>query len=215
MIYEVMPVSVSPFPLRRLRLRRLRRIELPHDTVAMAKFLIGCTLVHEVAGARLAGRVVETEAYLQGDAASHAFRGLTRRNPSMFLTRGHAYVYISYGVWPMLNVSSSEQGVGEAVLLRALEPLEGIEAMRAGPGGRIIDIGRGPGRLARAMGVTLAHDGVDLCGSGPLFLAAPTRPPQPIGTSVRIGITKDADRPLRFFERGSAFVSGSRRLNAS
>ena len=95
----------------------------------MAKFLIGCTLVHDVDGTRLAGRIVETEAYLRGDAASHAFRGLTRRNPSMFLRRGHAYVYISYGVWPMLNISSEEQGIGEAVLIRALEPLEGIEAM--------------------------------------------------------------------------------------
>ena len=168
----------------------------------MAKFLIGCTLVHDVDGPRLAGRIVETEAYLRGDAASHAFRGLTRRNPSMFLRRGHAYVYISYGVWPMLNVSSEEKGIGEAVLIRALEPLEGIEAMRQGTDSRLIDIARGPGRLTRAMRVTLADDGADLCGAGPLFLAAPLRPAGPIGISTRIGITKDPDRMLRFFERG-------------
>jgi DNA-3-methyladenine glycosylase len=179
----------------------------------MARFLIGRTLVHEVGGARLAGRIVETEAYLQGDAASHAFRGLTRRNPSMFLSRGHAYVYISYGVWPMLNVSSQEEGIGEAVLIRALEPLEGVDAMRRGSE-RPLDIARGPGRLARAMQVSLMHDGADLCGPGPLFLAAPSRPPGPIGVSTRIGISKDAERPLRFFERGNPFVSGPRRLNA-
>lgn len=203
---------MTPLP-KRLRLRRLKRKELPLDTVAMAKFLIGCTLVHQLDRTRLVGRVVETEAYLQGDAASHAFRGLTKRNPSMFLKRGHVYVYISYGVWPMLNISSQEEGVGEAVLVRALEPLEGIEAMRRGTSERLLDVARGPGRLARAMGVTLADDGTDLCGSGALYLAAPVRHAGAIATSVRIGITKDAERPLRFFERGNAFVSGPKLLN--
>jgi DNA-3-methyladenine glycosylase len=190
----------------------LKRSEVPLDTVEMARFLIGCTLVHEVVGATLAGRIVETEAYLQGDAASHAFRGRTRRNPSMFLQRGHAYVYISYGVWPMLNISGREAGIGEAVLIRALEPLEGVEAMRQGQE-RIIDIARGPGRLARALRVTLAHDGADLCGGGSLYLAKPVRSVASIAASVRIGITKDADRPLRFLERGSPYVSGTKRLN--
>ena len=194
------------------RIKRLKRSELPRDTVALGKFLIGCTLVHDVVSARLGGRIVETEAYLQGDAASHAFRGLTRRNPSMFLPRGHAYVYISYGVWPMLNISSEDEGVGEAVLIRALEPLAGIEAMRRGSE-RPLDITKGPGRLARAMRIALADDGADLCGAGPLYLAAPMQPTGPIATSTRIGITKDADRPLRFFERGNPFVSGPKRLN--
>jgi len=195
------------------KIRRLKRKELPRDTVAMAKFLIGCTLVHDVDGDRLAARIVETEAYLTGDAASHAYRGLTKRNPSMFLKRGHAYVYISYGVWPMLNVSSSEKGVGEAVLIRALEPLQGIEAMRRSESERPFDIARGPGRLARAMRVTLADDGADLCGAGPLFLGAPIRHIDPVAISTRIGITKDADRKLRFFERGNPFVSGPKSLN--
>ena len=194
-------------------IRRLKRKELPRDTVAMAKFLIGCTLVHDIGGERLAGRIVETEAYLVGDAASHAYRGLTKRNPSMFLSRGHAYVYISYGVWPMLNVSSADEGIGEAVLIRALEPLQGIEAMRRSEGERVLDIARGPGRLARAMRVTLSHDGVDLCGDGPLFLGAPLRHTGPTATSRRIGITKDADRALRFFERGNPYVSGPKGLN--
>jgi DNA-3-methyladenine glycosylase len=179
----------------------------------MAKFLIGCVLVHEVDGLRLAGRIVETEAYLTGDAASHSYRGLTKRNPSMFLRRGHAYVYISYGVWPMLNISSAEKDIGEAVLIRALEPLEGIAAMAEAAGtSRPFDIARGPGRLARALRVTLAHDGVDLCGPGSLYLAAPTRPAGPIVSATRIGITKDAERPLRFLERGNLHVSGPKRL---
>src|SRR5258708_5026034 len=100
--------EASPTSSRPRRLRRLKRSELPRDTVALGKFLLGCTLVHDIAGVRRIGRIVETEAYLRGDAASHAFRGLTRRNPSMFLRRGHAYVYISYGVWPMLNISSED-----------------------------------------------------------------------------------------------------------
>ncbi len=192
---------------------RLSRRALPRDTVALAQFLIGKTLVHEVDGGRLAGRIVETEAYLVGDAASHAFRGETKRNRAMFLKRGHAYVYIAYGCWPVLNVTSEENGVGAAVLLRALQPVDGIEAMRRHRGNaRDIDLARGPGRLAGAMRVTLAHDGADLCGTGPLFLAAGARERPPIVTTTRIGIVKDAERPLRFFERGNPFVSGPRRL---
>lgn len=198
-----------------LTFRRLTRGTLPLDTVKLARFLIGCTLVHDVSGTRLAGRIVETEAYLPGDAASHAFRGETRRNRAMFLQRGHAYVYISYGVWPMLNVSSEEEGTGAAVLLRALEPQAGLERMPRGPNRvRDVDIACGPGRLARAFAITLAHDRADLCGPGPLFLAAPVRKADPILTTMRIGITKDAERPLRFIEAGSPYLSGPRRLNA-
>jgi len=192
---------------------RLSRDVLPRDTVKLARFLIGKTLVHETAGARLAGRIVETEAYLVGDAASHAFRGETKRNRAMFLERGTAYVYIAYGVWPALNVASEGPGVGAAVLLRALEPLEGLDVMRRHRATqREADLARGPGRLTVAMAVTTALDGTDLCGDGALYLAEAVRKTGPIATALRIGITKDADRPLRFFERGNRFVSGPRRL---
>jgi DNA-3-methyladenine glycosylase len=195
-------------------LRRLTRQELPSDTVALARFLIGKTLVHDIGGARLSGRIVETEAYLVGDAASHAFRGETRRNRSMFLPRGHAYVYISYGCWPMLNVSAGDPGEGTAVLIRALEPLTGIENMRERRGdARVEDLARGPGRTAVAMGISLGEDGLDLCGAGPLWLGSGPRKLGKIGVSTRIGITKDAERPLRLFEIGSPFVSGPRKLN--
>jgi len=193
--------------------RRLRRDELPAGTEALARFLVGKTLVHEVDGGRLSGRIVETEAYVLGDAASHAFRGETRRNRSMFLEHGRAYVYIAYGVWPALNVASEAPGLGAGVLIRAMEPLEGIEAMRRNRGSdKLVDLARGPGRLAAAMRITLAQDGLDLCGPGPLWLGTPVREPVEIATATRIGITKEADRPLRFFERGSPFVSGPRRL---
>lgn len=195
--------------------RRLRRDELPRDTVALARFLLGTTLVHEVSAGRLAGRIVETEAYLTGDAASHAFRGETRRNKSMFLDRGYAYVYLSYGCWPVLNVTSEEAGIGAAVLLRALEPIDGLDEMRRSRATqRDRDIARGPGRLALAMQVTLADDGSDLCGGGPLWLAPALRQPAAIVTTPRIGISKDAERPLRFFERANQFVSGPRRFLA-
>src|SRR5262245_31116430 len=199
------------------RLRRLRRAELPLDTVALARFLIGKVVVRERRGARLSGRIVETEAYPVGDAAGHAFRGQTSRNGALFLRRGHAYVYFIYGSCFLLNVSSETPGVGAGVLLRALEPLEGLETMRALRGtARALDLTRGPGRLAAALDVDRRLDGLDLCAPGPLWLAEGPRPPatpRRIGTSTRIGLTKEAERVLRFFERGNPFVSGPRRLN--
>jgi DNA-3-methyladenine glycosylase len=195
--------------------RRLRRDELPVDTTALARFLIGMTLVHDLETARLSGRIVETEAYVVGDAAGHAFRGETKRNRSLFGEIGHAYVYISYGCWPMLNVTAEVAGVGAGVLIRALEPLEGIDEMRENRGiERLLDLARGPGRLAAAMRITLADDGRDLCGPGPLWLGAAVREPGEILTSPRIGITKEAGRLLRFLERGNPFISGPRRFAA-
>ncbi len=209
----VMPRPTPPSAISAEPVRRLRRDELPADTEALARFLIGTTLVHEVDGERLSGRIVETEAYVLDDAASHAFRGETRRNRSMFLERGHAYVYIAYGSWPVLNVASETPGVGAGVLIRALEPLEGIDAMRRNRGSeKLLDLARGPGRLAAAMRITLAEDGADLCGAGALWLGTPVRKPRDIVAATRIGITKEAERPLRFFERGNRFVSGPRRL---
>jgi DNA-3-methyladenine glycosylase len=193
--------------------RRLKRVELPKTTLPLARYLIGKTLVHDLGPVRLAGRIVETEAYLVGDAAAHSFRGETPRNRSLFLERGHAYVYFIYGNHFMLNVSSRPRGTGEGVLLRAAEPLEGIEKMRELRGTeRLRDLARGPGRLAEAFEIGRKMDGADFCGNGILWLGSAVRPTGTIGTSVRIGITKEAHRPLRFYERGSAFVSGTKVL---
>ncbi|HTZ49761.1 MAG TPA: DNA-3-methyladenine glycosylase [Verrucomicrobiae bacterium] len=195
------------------RLRRLRRAELPVDTVEMARYLIGKVVVHDSDCGRLSGRIVETEAYPVGDAAGHAFRGETRRNRTLFLERGHAYVYFCYGSSFLLNVTSEAPGVGAGVLLRAIEPLEGIEHMAgsAGSAGRA-NLGRGPGRLTKALRVDLREDGLDLCAGDPLWLAVIARKTGRIGKSVRIGITRDAHRLLRFYERGNAHVSGPKKL---
>jgi len=194
--------------------RRLRRSELPVDTAALAQFLIGKTLVREHPSGRMTGRIVESEAYVVGDAACHAFRGITPRNRALFLERGHAYVYFIYGCWHALNVSGETPGVGAGVLLRAVEPIEGIEIMRAHRGAeRDIDLARGPGRLASALDIDRELNGVDLCAEGTLWLGSAMRPAGRIGRSRRIGLTREAERKLRFFERNNPFVSGSRGLN--
>ena len=196
-----------------IRLRRLRRAELPVDTVELARYLIGKVLVHDIDSGRLSVRIVETEAYPVGDATGHAFHGKTRRNRSLFLERGHAYVYFTYGSWFLLNVTSEAPGVGGGVLLRAVEPLEGIELMASSCGTtRLADVGRGPGRLTKALQVDLRQDGLDLCAAGPLWLAATEQKTGTISKSVRIGITRHVHRLLRFYERGHAHVSGPKKL---
>jgi DNA-3-methyladenine glycosylase len=192
-----------------MRLRRLRRAELPVASAALARYLIGKTLVRTVPGARMLGRIVETEAYLPGDAACHAFRGMTTRNHVLFMERGHAYVYFIYGSHFMLNVCGEEVGIGGGALLRALEPLQGLDLMWK-QRGRVPtrDLARGPGRLAEAFKVDMRLEGADLCAAGPLWLGAALQPVGRIGRSVRIGISKDAHRRLRFYERGNPCVSG-------
>ena len=204
--------SASPdIPPRR---RVLDRAELPADTVRLARFLIGKVLVRVLADGVAAGRIVETEAYDIGDQAGHAYRGITPRNRSLFLERGHAYVYLAYGTSFMLNVSSETPGVGAGVLIRAIEPTDGIAIMQRNRGTeRLRDLARGPGRLAAALEITRGLDGLDLCRAGPLWLGTDGSAPGKIGRSTRIGITRAADSLLRFYERGSPFVSGTRTLN--
>jgi DNA-3-methyladenine glycosylase len=196
--------------------RRLSRDELPVETVKLARFLIGKTLVHDIPRVRLSGRIVETEAYVVGDAAAHSFRGMTPRNRSLFLQHGHAYVYFIYGNHFMLNVSGERDGVGEGVLLRAIQPLEGIARMKLHRcTTRLNNLTRGPGCLAEAFRITRKLDGLDLVGGGKLWLGSAVAPTGEIGVSVRIGITKEAHRELRFFERGNPFVSGQKSLQES
>jgi DNA-3-methyladenine glycosylase len=192
----------------------LDRAELPVDTAQLARFLIGKMLVRRLVEGVAGGRIVETEAYGIGDAAGHAYRGKTPRNRALFLDRGHAYVYLAYGTAFMLNVSSETPGVGAGVLIRAIEPTEGIEIMQRNRGtAPLRDLARGPGRLCTALGIDRRLDGIDLCLPGPLWLGSDGQAPGQIGQSIRIGITRAAENVSRFYVRGNWFVSGPRALN--
>jgi DNA-3-methyladenine glycosylase len=205
---------LKPGPARRAVRRPLARRGLPIDTASLARYLIGKVLVRELPEGVASGRIVETEAYIVGDAAGHAYRGMTERNRPLFLERGRAYVYLAYGVSYMLNVSSETPGIGAGVLIRALEPLEGVPIMRLNRGvERLRDLARGPGRLAAALRIDRQLNGLDLCREGPLWLGHGDSEPGEIGQSVRIGISRDANRLLRFYLRDNPFVSGPRSLN--
>ena len=171
------------------------------DTLLVARDLIGINLVHDDGVTRRVGRIVETEAYMgPEDLAAHSARGRTNRTEVMFGPPGHAYVYFIYGFWYCLNVVTSRKGVPHAVLLRALEPVEGIS-----------DKSWGPGLLCRAMGIDRALNGTDLCANR-LWLERPHggTPAVHIGTGPRIGVDYAgswAKRPWRFFDRDSPYVS--------
>jgi DNA-3-methyladenine glycosylase len=197
-----------------VRPRVLDRAELPVDTAQLARFLVGKMLVRMLPEGMAGGRIVETEAYGIGDLAGHAYRGMTPRNRALFLERGHAYVYLAYGSSFMLNVSSETSGVGAGVLIRAIEPTDGIGIMQRNRNTvRMRDLARGPGRLSAALGIDRRLDGIDLCRAGPLWLGTGAQAPEEIGQSKRIGIARAADSPLRFYVRGNWYVSGPRPLN--
>lgn len=223
----------------------LRREELPVDTVELARFMVGKYLVRDPGegadDARLAGRIVEMEAYPVGDSTSHAFIGRRAWNASMFLARGHAYVRLTYGSAWMLNMSSEAEEVGAGVLFRAVEPLEGLAVMaQRRSGAPLRDLTRGPGRLTQAYGIGASFDGVDLCsGQGlwigrldetvqkavrkatqktvqePLQIAPQQQAARAVGVTTRIGLSRETHRLLRFYELGSPFVSGPRKLLTS
>jgi DNA-3-methyladenine glycosylase len=194
--------------------RRLDRRTLPVESRALAKALIGCILVSESPDGRTAGRIVETEAYLPGDPACHAFSGKTARNATLFGEPHRAYVYQIYGTSFCFNLAAEAEGTGAGVLVRALEPLAGISLMEARRGTKVLrDLCRGPGRLAQALGIDRRHDSFELFSGGGLWLAAPLEPPGRIRASRRIGLAKAASRRLRYYEAGNSFVSGPRKLS--
>ena len=179
----------------------------------VAKSLLGRFLIHALPQGQLVGRIVETEAYDEGEPASHSFGGPTMRNRTMFALGGHAYVYRSYGIHWCLNVATGPVGVGAAVLIRALEPVEGINAMTATRRKTYAactrrDLCRGPGRLCQAMAITKAHDGL-MMNQEPLWLGTPAdfRSPR-VAATPRVGISKATDLPWRFCIVDNPFVSG-------
>ncbi|MEX2197158.1 MAG: DNA-3-methyladenine glycosylase [Thermoleophilaceae bacterium] len=171
---------------------------------AVARDLVGCVVRHGGS----AGRIVETESYHQEDPACHAFGGLTERTRVLFGPPGDAYVYRSYGIHALLNAVAEDEGVGAAVLIRALEPLEGVEIMRARRGlERAEDLCSGPGKLTQALGIGLALNGSSLTHGPVEILPRPAAAAPSITSGVRIGITKAADLPWRFCDAGSSCVS--------
>ncbi len=176
-------------------------------TLEVARALLGQILLHETEDDITAGIIVETEAYLLGDPANHASRGRTRRNAAMFGPPGFAYVYHVH-THHCLNAVTAPEGVGEAVLIRALQPVEGIELMRQRRGvsdDRLLT--SGPGRLTQAMGITLAHNFCPLYEGALRIIAAESVPPEQVAQTGRIGIRQWQDKPWRFLVRDNPFVS--------
>lgn len=205
------------------KIRRIRRAALPSGTLQLARYLIGKVVVRELPEGRLSGRIVEAEGYPPGDPAGHHFRGPTQRNRSLFLRHGHVYVFFNYGMHFMLNISSERKGIGGGVLIRALEPLEGIELMKKHrKTEQLLELTRGPGRLAAALRIDRTLDGLDLFAGGPLWLGvlqssasvnhAAARHAPSVASTVRIGISHATDKPFRFYECGNPFVSGPKHL---
>ena len=194
--------------------RPLPREFYARHVVRVARGLLGRLLVHETSDGVIAGRIVEVEAYRDaGDPASHAWRGITPRTRMMFDAPGHAYVYFTYGMHHCVNVVAEPRGCAAAVLVRALEPVAGMELMMRERGSMPRErLARGPGCVTRALGLTRAHDGLDLT-RGPLWISnlAPRRGGHRVTTSPRIGIRRAREREWRFFLAGSSFVSGAPR----
>jgi DNA-3-methyladenine glycosylase len=183
--------------------RHLRALELP--VVAAARALVGCTIAYE----DCLGIVVETEAYHDSEPACHAFAGLTARTKPLFDAPGIAYVYRSYGIHALLNVVVEPPGVGAAVLIRALEPVAGLEGMRERRGRFLAtDLCSGPGKLTQALGIGLSLNATSLL-DGPIRLGPPLpdRPDLAVVTGVRVGITRAVELPWRFCAAGNRNVS--------
>ena len=208
------PAARKPLPRPRVANTRLPVAFFAADTVSVARALLGAVLVSESPQGRTAGRIVETEAYLWDDAACHASRGPTLRNQAMFGPPGRSYTYLIYGMYKCFNVVTAPRGTGEAVLIRALEPLDGLDLMASRRG---TDAPRalcsGPGKLVIALGIGSLPNGSDL-RKEPLRLLPASAYPWSDGqgqgnvkVTTRIGITKDAHLPLRFYLEGSPFIS--------
>jgi len=197
--------------------RPLSRSFYARPSLVVARDLLGRLLVRTLPEVTLLGRIVECEAYREDDSASHSYRGVTDRTEVMFGKAGRLYVYFTYGMHYCMNVVTGAEGEGSAVLLRAVEPLEGLDWMRERRG--VADarlLCRGPARLTQAYGVGRADNGIDLVEGNDLFVSA-GRPiaDGSVGVSPRVGIRTATELPWRFFEAGNPFVSRPAKLPAA
>ncbi len=191
--------------------RRIPQSFYLRSTLTVAKQLLGKVFVRRVGAEKLTGRIVEVEAYHQDiDEAAHSFAGRTKRNAVMYEPGGVLYVYFIYGMHYCMNVVTEAEGTGAAVLIRAIEPLEGLEIMRNNRGGmqdRGRDLTNGPAKCCQAFGITNAHNGIPLFGDSVFILQGDIPSPGDIVSSPRIGITKSVDLPWRFHLRDNPWIS--------
>ena len=175
------------------------------DAPTLARDLLGSILITEIDGIRTSGRIVEVEAYRQEEPASHCYRGKTERNKSMFLSGGHLYVYLSYGIHFCTNIIAGVEGYGEGVLIRGVEPMENIEVIKERRGSHVRDrdLANGPGKLTQALGITLEHDGLNLLAPDASIQLLPGQPvpDEHVEQTPRIGISKAVELPWRWIER--------------
>lgn len=177
------------------------------NTLDAAKNLLGWILVHDSQEGKTSGYIVETEAYMADDAASHSYKGSTPRTEVMFGPAAHLYVYFTYGMHYCVNIVTGKEGKGEAVLIRALQPIDGISLMRLRRGDVADEqLTNGPAKLAQAMGISRRHNGEALTGAS-VFKLLPGFMPNNISRSTRIGVTKDVDKPWRFYVTGNKYIS--------
>ncbi|MHB8155950.1 MAG: DNA-3-methyladenine glycosylase [Desulfocucumaceae bacterium] len=178
------------------------------DTALVARELLGKVLVHNSPQGLTAGIILETEAYTSDDPSCHAFRGVTPRNRAMFGPPGCAYIYFTYGMHYCFNVVTAPEGVGEAVLLRSLEPLAGLAVMKERRGReKLTELCSGPGKLVQAMGIEPGMYGHDLTREPLLILRAGPVPGEDVVVTARVGIKLSADLPLRFYIKGNRYIS--------
>jgi DNA-3-methyladenine glycosylase len=180
-------------------MKSLQKSFFNKSTIEVAKALLGCSLVHETKEGISIGKIIETEAYLQDDPASHSFKGKTKRNEAMFGSSGRAYVYFTYGMYNCFNVSTNKEGIGEAVLIRALEPVKGVELMKKRR--QVENIGElcdGPAKLVIAMGITKKHNNANLANGNLRIIKGEKIPNNKIIKTARIGISKGIELPYRF-----------------
>lgn len=196
-------------------MRTLPRSFYLRPTVRVARDLLGKYIVRVLRGRKLTGKIVEAEAYCEGDRASHSYRGRTKRNDVMFWEGGHLYVYFTYGMHFCANVVTRKAGRGEAVLIRAVEPIGGVDVMLKNRSGRNRRIARqslsnltnGPAKFCEAFRITREQNGIDLLGNQIYILNGVRVPESKVGRSARIGVNNGREKRWRFFVKGTAWVS--------